>query len=71
MVFHLGFCPDQRLHLGVESVRHEFKFAVGRDEGDGAVVFEARQPDTLVELNVFHFDRFPTGCCGRSNVHEK
>ena len=34
-------------HLRVEPVRHELELAVGRDEGDGPVVLEAREPDAL------------------------
>ena len=34
--------PDKRLHLRVETVRHEFELAVWRDERDGPIVFEAR-----------------------------
>lgn len=32
--------PDERLDLGVETVRHELELAVGGDKGDGAVVLE-------------------------------
>lgn len=49
--------PDQRLDLSVESVRHEFELAVGRDERDGPVVLEPRQADALVEFHVLHLDR--------------
>ena len=35
-----------------EAVVHEVEFAVGRDEGNGAVVLEPRQPHALVELDV-------------------
>ena len=48
--------PDEGLDLGVEAVRHELELAVGRDEGDCAVVFEARQPHALVELDVLHLN---------------
>lgn len=39
-------------HVGVETVGHELELAVGRDEGNGAVVLEAGQPHTLVEFHV-------------------
>lgn len=35
------------------AVAHQFEFAVGRDEGDGAVGVELAQFDALVELAVF------------------
>ena len=50
--------PDERLDLGVEAVGHELELAVGRDEGDCAVVLEARQAHALVELDVLHLDGF-------------
>ncbi|TNN63912.1 hypothetical protein EYF80_025845 [Liparis tanakae] len=34
-------------HVGVETVGHELKLSIGRNEGDGAVVLKARQTDTL------------------------
>lgn len=39
-------------HVGVEAVRHELEFAIGWDEGDGAVIVKAREPHTLVELHI-------------------
>lgn len=48
--------PDQGLDLGVEAVRHELELAVGGDERDCAVVFEAREAHALVELDVFHLN---------------
>ena len=45
-------------YVGVEAVGHQLKLPVGGDEGDGAVVLEARQTDTLVELDVFQLHRF-------------
>lgn len=33
--------PGWRTHVGVETVGHELELAVGRDEGDGAVILEA------------------------------
>ena len=45
-------------YVGVETVGHQLKLPVGGDEGDGAVVLEARQTDTLVELDVFQLHRF-------------
>jgi hypothetical protein len=37
---------------------HEVEGAIGRDERDGAVVFEARESNALVELDVFQVHRF-------------
>ena len=39
-------------HRGVEPIRHELALAVRWYERDGAVVLEARQTDTLMELHV-------------------
>ena len=62
--------PDQWLDLGVEPVRHELELAVGRDEGDGAVVFEAREAHALVEFDVFHLDCLAAcGAPGRLEHH--
>ena len=37
---------------------HEVKSTIRRDEGDGSVIFESCQPDTLVELHVLKIDSF-------------
>ena len=42
----------------VQSVAHELEFTIWGNEADRSVVLEARESDTLVELDVFHFDRF-------------
>lgn len=39
--------------MSVEAVGHELKLSIRRDEGDCAVVLEARQTDTLVKLHIF------------------
>lgn len=44
--------------MSVKSVRHELKLSIGRDEGDGAVILEARQTNTLVKLDVLQLHRF-------------
>ena len=41
----------------VNSVGHELRLPVRRDEGDGAVTLEAGQTDTLVELDILHCHR--------------
>jgi len=64
VLFDDGFGPDEGFDGGGESVGHEFEFAVGGDERDGAVVFEAGEADALVEFDVFHFDGFATGGWG-------
>lgn len=62
MAFHGGFDPDERFHRCGESVGHELKLAVGWYEGYRAVVFEAGETDTLVELDIFHLDSFTPRC---------
>ena len=61
MALHGCFDPYEGLDGRGEAVGHEFEFAVGGDEGDGAVVFEAGEADALVEFDVFHFDGFSAG----------
>lgn len=41
----------------VKAVRHELKLSIWRDEGDGAVVLEAGETYTLVELHVLQLYR--------------
>lgn len=55
---HVAFHPYQRFHLRVQPVAHQLELAVGRDEADGPVVLEPRQPHALMELDVFHLDSF-------------
>lgn len=38
--------------MSVEAIGHELELSVGRDKGDGAVVFKAGQTDALVELHI-------------------
>jgi len=49
--------PDERLHVCVETIRHEFKLAVRRNERDCTVVVEPRQTHTLMKLDVFQLHR--------------
>ena len=52
---------------------HEVKVAIGWDEGDGAVVLEARQPHALVELDVFHLHALvlaATPLCLKQHLHQ-
>ncbi len=52
---------------------HEVKVAIGGDEGDGAVVFEARQPHALVELDVLHLHALvlaATALCLKQHLHQ-
>ena len=44
-------------HMRVEAVGHELELAVGRDEGDGAVIVKAREPHALVEFHILQFHR--------------
>jgi hypothetical protein len=64
MRLHDTLNPDQWLDLSVQTVTHKLKFPIGWDETNRSVVFEATQPHTLVELDVFHFDCFTS--CGPS-----
>mmetsp|Transcript_12035 Transcript_12035/g.34813 ORF Transcript_12035/g.34813 Transcript_12035/m.34813 type:complete len:284 (-) Transcript_12035:525-1376(-) len=50
-----GFDPNQRLDMRVQTVRHQVEFSVGRDEGNGAIVFEPRKADALMEFDVLQF----------------
>ena len=50
--FDHGLDPEQRLHLGIQPVRHELKVAIGRYERDRAIVLESRQAHTLMKLDV-------------------
>jgi hypothetical protein len=61
MRLHDTLHPDQWLDLGVQTVAHKLKFPIGRDEADRSVIFEATQPYTLMELDVFHLDCFTSG----------
>lgn len=54
--FNHALHPDQRLHLCVQPVAHELEFAIRRDKTDCAVILEARESDTLVELHILHLD---------------
>ena len=50
-------------HVRVEAVGHELELAVGRDEGDGAVVLKAREPHALVELHVLRLHGLAFATC--------
>ena len=43
--------------MSVESIGHEFKLSVRRDEGDCSVILKAGQTHTLVELGIFQLHR--------------
>ena len=66
---HVRLDPHQRLDLRVEPVAHQLELAVRRDEADGAVVLEARQPHALVELDVLHLDRLAPRRASRRLEH--
>lgn len=42
--------------MSVQAVRHQLKLSIWRNEGDGAIVLEARQADTLMKLNIFQLN---------------
>lgn len=52
------FCPDQGLDLRTQSIAHQLKFAVRRDEGDCTIILESRETNTLMEFDVFHLNGF-------------
>ena len=56
-----------KAYVSVESVWHEFKFSIGWDEWNGAIILKSGQADTLVELNVFQFHRFALAACNNQN----
>jgi len=60
VTFDHALHPDQRLDLGIQAVAHELKFSIGRDETYSTIVLEPRQPHTLMEFDVLHFDSFPS-----------
>lgn len=45
--FHLRLHPDQRLHMGIESVVHQVELAIGWDEGNGAIMLKPGQAHAL------------------------
>jgi len=50
--------PNEGLYMRVNSVRHQIKFTVWRNERDASFAFELIQADALMELNVLHFNQF-------------
>lgn len=50
-------------HMSVESVRHELKLSIWRNEGDGTVILEARQTDTLMKLDILQLYWFTLPSC--------
>jgi hypothetical protein len=52
------FYPDERFHGCGQAIRHELELAVRGNEGDGPVVLESGEADTLVELDILHLDGF-------------
>lgn len=51
--------PYQRLHLRIQPVAHKLKLPIRRYKTYRPVIFKPRQSHTLVELDIFHFDRLP------------
>ena len=41
MFLNARFNPNERLDMGVESVRHQLKLSIRRNEGDGSVVLKS------------------------------
>jgi hypothetical protein len=59
-----GFNPNEWLDGRGEAVGHEFELSVRWDEGNGAVVFEPGEADTLMEFDIFHFNGFSSRSYG-------
>lgn len=62
---NVGLYPYQRLHLRVQTIRHQLKLSVRWDEGDCAIVLETREPDTLMELHILQLHCLAACPCGR------
>lgn len=56
LVFQSDFHSEKRPHVHVDAVGGQFELPVGGNERNGSVVFEFRQANALVELDVFDFD---------------
>ena len=61
MSLNVRLYPDERLDLSVESIGHELKLPVGRNEGDGPVILKARETDTLVEFHILQLHSLAAG----------
>jgi hypothetical protein len=48
--------PDERLDLRVQPVAHKLKLSIGGNERDRSIILKSRQPNTLVEFDILHFD---------------
>lgn len=70
MTLHHTLDPDQRLDLSIQSVAHQFEFAVWGDEADGSIILEPAKPYALVKFDVFHFHRLPPGCSSSRLKHD-
>ena len=67
---HLALDPNQRLDLRVQPITHQLELPVRRDETDGPVVLEPRQPHALMELDVLHLDGFAPRRAPRGFKHD-
>lgn len=68
--FHQTLDPDQRLDLRVQPVAHKLEFSIRGDKADCTIVFETRQTDALVELDIFHLHGFSSRCATRGLEHD-
>mmetsp|Transcript_27274 Transcript_27274/g.42442 ORF Transcript_27274/g.42442 Transcript_27274/m.42442 type:complete len:269 (-) Transcript_27274:93-899(-) len=60
MLIHDGLDPDEGFDLSVQTVGHQLELTIGGNKGDGAVIFKAGEPNTLVEVDMLHFDGLPS-----------
>lgn len=57
--------------MSVQAVRHQLKLSIWRNEGDGTVVLEARQADTLMKLNILQLNWFTLPSCNENVIKYK
>ena len=54
------FHPDQRLDGYRQSIAHQLELSIRRNERDRPIVLESSESNTLMELDVLHFDGLST-----------
>ena len=56
----------QNSYMCVESVGHQFKFTIRRNERNCAVILKSRQTDTLMKLDILQFYCFALASCEKT-----
>ena len=56
----------QNSYMCVESVGHQFKFTIRRNERNCAVILKSRQTDTLMKLDILQFYCFALASCKKT-----